>query len=75
MGGGWVLKMKLKLLKLSTKFKLKLKLKFGKIPLLVCIITFPVLQIIFEPFGLSGIGSNNSISCLDDSISCFENQC
>ena len=56
------------------------------IPFPVWMIPFPVLKTNFEPFGSNkkhfvkkvldqrlGSGRNNSISCLDNSISCFEN--
>ena len=64
-------------------------LKVGEIILFpIWIILFPVLKINFEPHRTNekhflkkvfdqrpGSWRNNSISCLDDSISCFENQC
>ena len=53
----------------------------------IWIIPFSILKIDFEPLGSNGkhfekkffdqrpgIGRYDSISCLDDSISCFENQ-
>ena len=65
---------------LVNKVKVKVKVK-------VWIIPFPVLKINFEPLGSNerhlykkflnqrpGSGRNNSISCLDNSISYFENQ-
>ena len=56
------------------------------IPFPVWMIPFPVLKINFKPLGTNerhlvkevfdqrpGSRRNNSISCLDNSISCFEN--